>query len=325
MHYRLLLAAVLCSFVATAAPAHAASTPPRPTSVSYDFAHGRVAKPRTVRLALDLNTEDPRNTINNGDYKVGFQAKMSQYIIQAGDQTHITQIATAFNDVSTFVNGNPVLNAIPPTYDPRSKAPNEYVIFVNRNGQCDCTKLPALIYAVVNNAPRFIHLGDLFPFLHPYLPQSQDALQHGWTSRMAFGLTPKHSTAIDMASRLVLQNGSWVVSSSLSKPLHLTMPARQWKAEWGKAWPDPLPYGGPVTVSGSISITSTLTLGQPDGINVVPMGASKNTPSHLCQNCTGYTMPLDGVENLHLYYSQNGVELYRLDEVAHLTIGIALN
>ncbi|HWE61539.1 MAG TPA: hypothetical protein VHB98_07495 [Chloroflexota bacterium] len=324
MYHRLLLATSLIACIGAVAPVRAATTPPRPTSLSYTFAHGAVVHPRGIQLGLTIHSEDPFNAATNGDYNVSFQARMHQYVLLAGKTA--AQIETAFDTVNTLINGSSVANAIPPTYDPHRTTPNTYVILVTTNGICACSTLPPLIYSIAGNTPHYVHLGDFFSYMHPSFPRTPVALRGSWTTTMALALTPKHLLPLTLVSKLALQHGAWVVVSTLGKSFRLTEPSGQWRTEWGAGWTDPLPYSGPVTVSGSLTINSTLTPASSDGIEVAPYGAThkpgtKSTvPVHLCQSCTGYSMPLSGVETLHLSYTQNGQELLKQEITAHLAI-----
>jgi hypothetical protein len=326
---RLLAVSLLLGLVLEVTPVRAAASPPRPTSISYAFAHGKVTYPRGIHLDMTIHTEDPFISSNNGDYHVVFDARMLEYVLAVSAGS--AEIEAALTNVTTLVNGESVFNAVPPTFDPRTQKQNVYVLYVSRYGVCRCSGLPPLIYSVAGNVPHHIYLGDLFTYLHPYLPRSASLLAHGWNAQVQLALTPKHLQTFLLHSALALKGGSWSVVSHLGATFHLSEPQAQWQKDWGASWQGPLPYGGPVTVSGSFGIDSTLTLGQTDGINVTPVGTTLKpgkggkVKTTFCSRCTGYTMPLHGVETLHLRYTQGGHELQRIDVQATLDVHTVLN
>lgn len=326
---RLLCVLLLCGLATTAMPGRASATPPRPSSISYLFAHGKVLYPRGVHLDMTIHTEDPFTPSNNGEYHVVFDARMIEYVLAAGAGS--AEIEAALTKVTTLVNGATVLNAVPPTFDPHTQKQNVYVLYISPYGICRCSGLPPLIYSVAGNVPHHIYLGDLFTYLHPYLPRSAPVPAHGWDAQVQLALTPKHLQRFVMHSALAFRSGSWAVVSHLDAGFQLKEPQAQWRREWGGSWQDPLPYGGPVTVSGSFGIDSTLTVGQNDGIHGTPAGAtlkpgkSGSVKTTFCGKCTGYTMPLHGVETLHLLYTQGGHELQRIDVQATLDVRTVLN
>lgn len=148
---------------------------------------------------------------------------------------------------------------------------------------------------------------------------------------LAVALTPRRPSEFVLTSRLLLQHGAWMVSSSARKRFQITLPAAQWLKEWGNAWPGGLPTANPVTATLSIGINSALTLGQADGIAVPPPGAKEKRlgkgesvkPLYYCTTCTGYSMPLDGTLTLDISYTQDGIPLRTINQMEHLTTGIA--
>src|SRR5258708_22789130 len=112
MRNRLVLACGLLSMAVFAAPAWAATTQSTPPRHGYSFAHGAVTHFRNWALAMDIKSEDTSNPNENGSFKVGFQARMAQYVVDAfPDGSGL--LNTAFDRIAVRVNGNDVKHSIP--------------------------------------------------------------------------------------------------------------------------------------------------------------------------------------------------------------------
>jgi hypothetical protein len=123
---------------------------------------------------------------------------------------------------------------------------------------------------------------------------------------------------MQMRSTLQVAKGDWSVTSSLNQQVKVTISAQDYLASHPH---DSLGSNAPVVVTGYIKITSTLSLPATDGVTVVPMNAKTGTKGKFCGACTGYPLPLQGEEHLHLLYSQNGAELSLTDVDARLNVG----
>jgi hypothetical protein len=312
-----LLATGLFCLLLAALPSQArAGTVSAPPRKGYQFAHGAVTQFRNWALALDIHTEDVADANNNGTFRVGFQAKMPEFVVQSfPDGSGI--LNTTFEQITTNINGQEVMNAVPPALDKYGTF-HRYNLLVNPNGTCNCSQLPALVYDTSGQYPHEIALGDLITYLHPSLPHNAAWPAHAWTTPLPFGLTPKHPFLL----RSVLQHtkSGWNVVSNLSQPINVTITAQQYMALEPH---DTLSSNAPVTVTGSITLSSTLGLVAADGVGVVPYNAKPGTKGKLCSACTGYPLPLQGHEHLHLLYSQNGAELSLVDLNARLQIALS--
>lgn len=302
----------LAALVPTAVAA-STSTPPRR---GYQFAHGAVTHYRQWSLAMDITTEDSSNPAENGSFKVGFQARMGQFVVEPfPDGSGI--LNTVFDTVTTRVNGNTVTHAIPDTYDNSTGQFHRYNLLVHPDGTCNCSQLPALIYDVSGGYPHAVPLGDLLQYLHPGLPPAKMRLGTTWTTALPLSFSATHPGTVPLQSHLDNAKGAWSVVSRLDQKVSATITAQDYQASHPH---DTLSSNAPVTVTGYIKVSSTLGLPATDGVNVVPMGAKSGTRGKFCGACTGYPFALEGEEHLHLLYRQSGAELALTDVDARLTV-----
>ena len=303
----------------SATPAHAALSSQPPAHVNYTFAHGAVVRNRTMRLALDIQTQDPGHPYNNGTYKVGLQSKLAQYITYVGNDGS-ANIESDFSDIATKVNGQPVLNAIPPTHDIYTDHWFRPLLNISPEGVCDCSRMGNLVYDVTKDAAGQSHvhaipIGDYFTYLHPRLPRSAAEVARGWQGTLPFGYVSSH--VVHPQSKLMLNNGAWSIHTTLNQPFSATISV----ASFLKLFPNSrLASNKPITAAGFLTLDSTLKVNQTDGVNVVPLHAKKGVAGKYCAACSGYPMPLHGVMHFRQSFMQNGTLLYLSDVKGTLDI-----
>ena len=264
-----------------------------------------------------VQRDDPLVPQNNGNYVISLDTRFIQFVIGFEKKNGYAKIENIFDGTRVAINGTENDGAFP-SYS-ATKDPRAFFIYVSPYGTCYCAGLPPVIYAA-SGSPNAFYPGDLFTYLHPFLPSDRLTLVGGWSALLPFYLTPAHQAHIYLASKLVWVNNGWVVVSHAQKSESLTLQQSQWKREWGKGWQHPLPYGGPVTVTLSVKLNSTLSITPKEfpgmlGAGVKPLG--KQRPDN------SYSAPLEGSAIIDFTYSQGGHELQKVSRIATLSVKAA--
>ena len=293
------------------------AAPARPASIVYNFTHGPAERNRLVHVGMVVKLDDPLVPQSNGTYAISLDTRFIQFVIGFDKKTGYAKIENILDGTRVAINGTEKDSAFP-SYS-ATKDARAFFIYVSPYGTCYCAGLPPVIYAA-SGSPNAFYPGDLFTYLHPFLPSDRRTLVAGWSALLPFYLTPAHQAHIYLASKLVWVNNGWVVVSHAQKTESLTLQQSQWQREWGKGWQHPLPYGGPVTVTLSVKLDSTLSITPKAfpgmlGTGVKPLG--KQRPDN------AYSAPLEGSATIDFTYSQGGHELQKVSRTATLSVKAA--
>jgi len=298
-------------------PGARSATPAIPNSIAYKFTRGPAERNRLVHVTMIVQRDDPLVPESNGSYAISLDTRFVQFVVGFDKKTGFAKIENILDGTRVAINGTENDGAFP-TYS-ATKSPTAYFIYVSPYGTCVCAGLPPVIYAA-SGSPNAFYPGDLFNYLHPFLPADKATLKAGWSALLPFYFTPGHQAHIDLVSKLVWLNNGWVVVSHAQKTESLTLPLSEWTRAWGKGWQHPLPYGGPVTVTLSVKLDSSLSITPKVFPGLLGAGAK---PLGNRRPDNSYSAPLEGSAIIDFTYSQGGRELQKVSRTASLSVKAA--